>query len=96
MSTNTESSPNLDIDLKTLILLVSRATWAVDSSDAERVLNWLANELEEQMDIKREDLRKVFDYIDVPLWDNGVEEDEEEQNEEQSNEGDEENEEKTG
>ena len=76
-----ESSPTLDIDLRTLILLVSRATWAVESSDAERVLNWLANELEEQMDIKREDLKKVFDYIDVPLWENGVEEDDE-QNEE--------------
>ena len=78
-----KSSPNLEINLKTLILLVSRATWAVESSDAERVLNWFANELEEQLDVSREDLKQAFDYIDFPLWDKGVEEPEGEEHEEE-------------
>jgi hypothetical protein len=74
---STLSSPPLDLDLNGLLSIVLHASWALDPADGERMLNWLADELEEQMNISREDLKKGFDKIGITLWD-PKEEDEDE------------------
>ena len=75
------SSPKLDLDLNGLLLIALHASWALDDADGERMLNWLANELEEQMGISREDLKRGFDKIGITLWDPKEEEESEEEGE---------------
>lgn len=64
----------LTLSLKEMILYVLRATSAVNHYDADRIMNWYANELENQVDVKREDLQAVFEYFDIPLWEDEQEE----------------------
>jgi hypothetical protein len=62
------SDTELPMTLKDLLILVSRATWALDHEDQrDAVLNFLAAELEDRWGISHADLSQTMDEIGLTL-----------------------------